>query len=236
MGPQRRMGIYVGYDSPTIIKYLEPTTGDLFKARVTKSYIPAANAPIRIDVQEGHDQVATSSKTRLKRGRPIGSKDKNLRKLKKGALDETVVPYMNEPKEPNNDARDAELHGPEVLDNNEISTNYVMSGKQWNRKDVDINEIFAYKVALEIMDTCEDLEPTSIYECTQRNDWIKWKEAINVELNSLKKKNVFGPIIRTPLEIKPVGHKWVFVRKRNENNEIVRHKARLVAQGFTQRP
>ena len=27
MGPQRRMGIYVGYDSPTIIKYLEPTTG-----------------------------------------------------------------------------------------------------------------------------------------------------------------------------------------------------------------
>ena len=34
----------------------------------------------------------------------------------------------------------------------------------------------------------------------------------------------------------PVGHKWVFVRKRNENNEVARHKARLVAQGFTQRP
>ena len=32
MGPQRRMGIYVGYDSPTIIKYLETTTGDLFNA------------------------------------------------------------------------------------------------------------------------------------------------------------------------------------------------------------
>ena len=27
-----------------------------------------------------------------------------------------------------------------------------------------------------------------------------------------------------------------FVRKRNENNEIVRYKACLVAQGFTQRP
>ena len=32
-GPQRRLGIYVGYESPSIIKYLEPMTGDLFKAR-----------------------------------------------------------------------------------------------------------------------------------------------------------------------------------------------------------
>ena len=27
-----------------------------------------------------------------------------------------------------------------------------------------------------------------------------------------------------------------FFRKRNENNEVVRYKARLVAQGFSQRP
>jgi hypothetical protein len=33
-----------------------------------------------------------------------------------------------------------------------------------------------------------------------------------------------------------MGLKWVFVRKRNENNEVVRYKARLVAQEFTQRP
>ena len=33
MGPQRRLGIYVGFDSPSIIRYLEPLTGDLFKAR-----------------------------------------------------------------------------------------------------------------------------------------------------------------------------------------------------------
>ena len=36
--------------------------------------------------------------------------------------------------------------------------------------------------------------------------------------------------------MKPVGYKWVFVRKRNEKNEIMRYKARLVAQGFSQRP
>ena len=33
MGPQRRIGIYVGLDSPSIIKYLEPMTGDIFRAR-----------------------------------------------------------------------------------------------------------------------------------------------------------------------------------------------------------
>jgi hypothetical protein len=33
MGPHRRLGIYVGYESPSIIKYLEPTTRDLFTTR-----------------------------------------------------------------------------------------------------------------------------------------------------------------------------------------------------------
>jgi hypothetical protein len=34
----------------------------------------------------------------------------------------------------------------------------------------------------------------------------------------------------------PVGYKWVFVRNRNENNEIVWYKAWLVAHSFSQRP
>ena len=33
MGPQKRLGIYVGYKSPSIIRYLEPVTGDIFMAR-----------------------------------------------------------------------------------------------------------------------------------------------------------------------------------------------------------
>ena len=47
---------------------------------------------------------------------------------------------------------------------------------------------------------------------------------------------MFGPIAPTPPHVKPVGYKWVFVQKRNEKNEIVRYKARLVAQGFSQLP
>ncbi|KAK4847160.1 hypothetical protein QYF36_026373 [Acer negundo] len=62
------------------------------------------------------------------------------------------------------------------------------------------------------------------------SDWPKWKEAIQTELTSLAKREVFGSIIQMPENIKPVGCKWVFIRKRNEKNDVVRYKARLVAQ------
>ena len=59
---------------------------------------------------------------------------------------------------------------------------------------------------------------------------------MQAELHSLIKRDVFEPVVQTPASIKPVGNKWVFVRKRNENNDIIRYKALLVAQGFSQRP
>ena len=33
MGPQRILGIYVGFETPSIIRYLEPLTGDVFTVR-----------------------------------------------------------------------------------------------------------------------------------------------------------------------------------------------------------
>ena len=53
---------------------------------------------IRIDVQEGHNQVATESKARFKRGRTISSKDKIPRILKKGAnesVDEGILDMVD---------------------------------------------------------------------------------------------------------------------------------------------
>ena len=55
-------------------------------------------------------------------------------------------------------------------------------------------------------------------------------------MDSLEKRKVFGPVVSTPNDVKLVGYKWVFVRKRNDKNEIARYKARLVTQGFSQRP
>jgi len=292
MGPQRRLGIYVGYESPSIIKYLEPSMGDLFTARfadchfvestfptlggdekqlknnnitwnelslshldprtkqcelevqriihlqglanqlpdaftdpkrVTKSHIPAANAPMKISVPEGQPQVGNESKPRLKRGRPIGSKDKNPRK-KKGAnnVDGQVEVLLTPEKESLEETLDMMVpEEPQVPENEEISINYIMSRKVWNRNEIDVDESFSYNVALEIIENNEDQEPKSVDECKQRNDWPKWKDAIKAELDSLNKREVFGPVVHTPEGVRPVGYKWVFVRKRNEKHEIV---------------
>jgi len=67
-----------------------------------------------------------------------------------------------------------------------------------------------------------------------------WKKAIQTELNSLAKHEVFRHVVHTSKGVMPVGYKWVFVWKQNENHEIVQYKAWLVAQvvtqGFSQKP
>lgn len=37
-------------------------------------------------------------------------------------------------------------------------------------------------------------------------------------------------------QCKARGYKWVYVKKRNEKNENVGYKVRLIAQGFSQKP
>ncbi|PIN26225.1 hypothetical protein CDL12_01027 [Handroanthus impetiginosus] len=241
MGPQRRLGIYIGYESPSIIKYLEPMTGDLFKARfadchfdesvfptlggeykqlekeidwnafslshldprtkqcelevqkiihlqnianqlpdaftdlprVTKSHIPVVNAPIRIDIPGGQSNSANESKPRLKRGRPIGSKDKNPRKRKGANQDGHIMEAgpLEEVQDIANHKTPEEVQVPESNDNEEISISYVNTEKIWNRKDIVVDNNFAYYIAVEIMKQDEDFEPKSVEECKQRNDW-----------------------------------------------------------------
>ena len=115
----------------------------------------------------------------------------------------------------------------------EISINYVDSGESFDRKTTTVDIYFAEKIADTLL---TDHDPRSIVECQKRSDWPKWKDAIQAEIASLNKRKVFTEAIPTPPSVFPVGFKWVFLRKRNENNEVVRYKARLVAQGFTQKP
>ena len=124
------------------------------------------------------------------------------------------------------------LQVPEDIENVEISINYVSTINQWDCNEIIVDNVFAYKIALNVINESQDHKPKSIKECRQRQDWPKCKNAIDVELSSLVKREVFGLIVQTPKDVKPVGYKWVFVRKRNQKNEIVRHKAQLVAQGF----
>ena len=85
----------------------------------------------------------------------------------------------------------------DVLDelNEEIATDYAKSRELYNRKTIVVDINFVSKIA-EIID--EDSEPKTMVECRERSDWVQWKEAIETELRSLNKRQVFGPIAHTP--------------------------------------
>ena len=79
--------------------------------------------------------------------------------------------------------------------------------------------------------------PKSYYEAFKSDQWPKWKEAIDSELGSLAKHQTWEAVDVSSDSEKfenAVGSKWVFDLKTNKKGEILRYKARLVAQGFTQ--
>jgi hypothetical protein len=325
MGPHRKLGIYVGFQSPSIIKFLEPLTGDLLTARhadcifnedhfpalggdykyhtecqeinwdaqhiskedprtkeselqvqrilnlqniadnlpdaftagkgVTKSYIPARNVPERVEVPNKTTHLPSSSKNGRSTAIPIGTASRKRNRKQRDTPSDPVnatqpiverhqvdesLPHPASIVHSISDAGTSERPDEIVLGNTEpsigvqeISINYLTSGATYDRKTTDVDIYFSTSIAENLQN---EPDPKSMVECKKRSDWNKWKEAIEAELASLTKREVFSSVIPTPPEIFPVGFKWVFVRKRNENNEVVRYKARLVAQGFTQRP
>ena len=76
-------------------------------------------------------------------------------------------------------------------------------------------------------------EPES-YEAVNSIDSHLWKEAIRNELYSMDQHHVWTVVPKGAN--RTVGSKWLFVRKMDEYGEISRYKARLVAQGYSQRP
>ena len=80
----------------------------------------------------------------------------------------------------------------------------------------------------------QDDDPKSIREALSSEDKEKWTVAMEKEFNSLDENDVWD-IVDLPKDRKAVGSKWVFKRKRDADGNVERYKARLVAQGFTQK-
>ena len=65
--------------------------------------------------------------------------------------------------------------------------------------------------------------------------WLQWHKAVLAELETLKTMGTWE-LEDLPEGREPIGNKWTFVGRRDENGKIARYKARLMAQGFTQKP
>ena len=136
--------------------------------KIVKSHISATNTLAQIEVPVGQSVNTTTneSKPHLKHGRPIGVKDKIPRKRKvqekqvaayKKAIPRKQVTEIidlskiyeqksleNKPLEELSPEED------QVPKNNEILVHYVHIRKIWNRNKIVVNNMFSYKVALDI--------------------------------------------------------------------------------------
>ncbi|GJT38685.1 putative ribonuclease H-like domain-containing protein [Tanacetum coccineum] len=73
-------------------------------------------------------------------------------------------------------------------------------------------------------------EPKKISEALQDDSWV---QAMQEELLQFKLQQVWV-LVDLPHGMKVIGTKWVYRNKRDERGVVVRNKARLVAQGYTQ--
>ena len=81
----------------------------------------------------------------------------------------------------------------------------------------------------------EALEPRNLGEAKKRPDWPLWEVVIEEELKTLKEAETWE-VVEVPAGVNVIGSKWVFWAKKDAAGNVVRHRPRLVAQGFTQVP
>ena len=74
------------------------------------------------------------------------------------------------------------------------------------------------------------LEPKKYQEALRDNNWV---EAMQDELLQFKKQQVWE-LCPLPYKKLPIGTRWVFRNKSDETGTIIKNKARLVVQGFSQ--
>ena len=75
--------------------------------------------------------------------------------------------------------------------------------------------------------------PSTLKEAQEHADWPKWREAMQEEMDTLKKMGTWKKT-DLPLDRKPITCQWVYALKRDSTGAIVKNKARLVAWGFSQ--
>ena len=77
-------------------------------------------------------------------------------------------------------------------------------------------------------------DPLTYRDAMDDSDKDKWQDAMNQEMESMYFNSIWELV--NPLEdVRPIGCKWIFKRKRGMDGKVETFKARLVAKGYTQK-
>jgi hypothetical protein len=252
----REGGVYLGFDSPSIIRYLILATGVMHKARFQnctfdENSFPATssenNKPsLSLDFWapeiftmnlDPRTSLADSEVKKLLDLKQLAEKlpdgFTNIPRITRNPLPgagsvpisiRPETPVSEKPRQPVKKARLS--HHSEYT--NQVET---LESEVFTCTIAENEEIMAFVQEIAISEN----DPLTLEQAKASTDWPKWHTAMQAEYDSLRKHQVFGPLVHG-LKTKPVGHKLIFVKKRNANGDVARYKVRLVAQGFTQRP
>ena len=97
-----------------------------------------------------------------------------------------------------------------------------------------MNDYVVYLHETETFLSINDNDPVSFSQVASCDDFEKWLNAMEEEINSMK-HNCVWDLVELPKGCKRVGCKWVFKTKCDPHGNFERYKARLVAMGFTQK-
>ena len=195
-------GIYIGFDSSSIIRYLVPSTGALLHTRFQNCIFEKTMFPHILNPPDTPRLNFSAPKTFPMNHDPRTSlcKTKVQKILHLQALAERL---------PNGFAdslRVIRLPSPGI--------GLALLAKTSRKQKAEV--IFMdQELCLEPEEeSAEAQESLNLEEACQSKEWPQWKAAIHDEYTSLRKHNVFGELVHI-LTTKPIGHKLIFTKKRD---------------------
>jgi transposase InsO family protein len=218
-------GILIGYGGTNQYRIWDPVRNEVVVSRDVKiiEEPPAAQATIEEAVQEDPETTVQEEPEAMAQEEPEDEYDSI-----------TVMPLADQPEPGRPNVRQSG-EPEQVNPGQQRASGRSNKGTRKTPRyaDIDWSQTQATaKIARTITDSEE--EPANMQEALNHPTRGKqWEQAFQEEYNSLI-KNETWELVPRPKNRNVITNKWVLNHKRNQQGEIVRLKARLVARGFSQ--
>lgn len=219
----RQEGIYLDFDSPSIIRYLIPDTGIILKTRFATCKFIETQFPKLPSTLSSPPITFTTLQILTSNPDPCTSlaKTEASKLLHLQALAKKIP--------------DGLCSGPRIIHNPIPSTGNSLPETRATPKQITPrtprhrphSPIFtSTTLATDLIDTPLSMyvDPTSLGQARDSLDWLHWNDTLEAECVSLHKHHVFGSL-STSLPKPPIGYKLIFTMKCDEHGNVLQFKA-----------
>jgi hypothetical protein len=248
IGTHRQEGIYIGFYSTSIIRYLDPQTGNLLRARFANCrFIETTFPALRYKPNQANEPINFTAPKTLTMNHDLPTSLANTEVVKlmnlKALAENTLDGFSSEPRIIRHPLPGTGNTLPKRKPTYPISqpdptkrpkVHFTVEDTSADVEDIEDRDVHFGQISEPTIQH-QDSDPTTLKQAMGRPNWPEWQATINTEYASLRKHQVFGEL-SLELDKPPVGYKLIFTCKFDAHGNVSKYKARLVAQGFTQRP